>query len=476
MKMKNFTNLLYKDFLLLIRDFWGVVLLFLMPWALVLMMTYLQDSTFRSVNENHIPLYLLNNDNDSLGFMVSRQLLESNIFDVSTENNGRYLTAEEVEEAVSRGDYLIGVIIPEYATKWLRENVRESVERAFNGDSDEDDDNNDESGNSVDVNGESKKNDDSEIADSEEEGEKKDEEDGDDNKENGYEDDTIVISSHPFDIKLLVDPTAKQSFRISLIRAIRENALKVQNELLLKEITRQVNRIVPIPVNLNVTNELITINESYAQSEKAKIIPNSTQHNVPAWSMFAIFFIVISLAGNMIREREIGCFNRLMTMPCSFHSYILSKVSVYICVCLLQLALIILTGMFIIPLLGLPALKLGHSILALLTMSVSSSLAAIGYGLAIGSIARTNQQASIFGAVSVVILAAIGGVWIPTFIMPHFMQIISNASPLNWGLNGFNEIFVRDAGLCGILPYASASFVFFIITLIISYRKAYSRL
>ena len=418
--MKNFINLLYKDFLLLVRDFWGVVLLFLMPWALVLMMTYLQDSTFRSINENRISLYLLNNDSDSLGDMVSRQILESNIFEVSTEVDGYTLSEKEVEEAVSHGDFLIAVIIPENATARLRENVQRGVEHAFNGG-----------------------------------------------------DEIEIVASQSLEIKLLIDPAAKQSFRTSLIGAMRENALAVQNKLLLSEITRQVNRIVPMPINLNIDTEgLITISESYAQSDKARIIPNSTQHNVPAWSMFAIFFIVISLAGNMIREREIGCFNRLMTMPCSFHSYILSKVGVYMCVCLLQLALMILTGMFLIPLLGLPALKLGHSIVALFAMAISSSLAAIGYGLAIGSVARTNQQASIFGAVSVVILAAIGGVWIPTFIMPRFMQIISCISPLNWGLNGFNDIFVRDAGFFDVLPYVSASVIFFVFTLIISYRKA----
>lgn len=439
--MNHFIRLLFKDFLLLIRDFWGVVLLFLMPWALVLMMTYLQDSTFRSVNETRIPLYLLNSDRDSLGNMVTRQLQESRIFDVSTGADGSSLSPDEVEEAVSRGEYLIAVIIPENATARLRENVRREIARAFNGDEDMD---------------------------------------SDDTSEEDSPNDSIknsVLESgrgagYPLEIKLLVDPTAKQSFRISLIRAMRENALMVQNKLLLNEITQQVNRIVPFPIDLNIdTADMIVISESYAQSEKAKIIPNSTQHNVPAWSMFAVFFIVISLAGNMIREREIGCFNRLMTMPCSFHLYLLSKVGVYLCVCLLQLALIVLTGMYIIPLLGLPALKLGHSLPALFAMSVSSSLAAIGYGLAIGSIARTNQQASIFGAVSVVILAAIGGVWIPTFLMPYFMRIISYVSPLNWGLNGFNELFVRDAGLYDILPYISVSLIFFLITIIISYRS-----
>jgi len=415
--MKNFANLLHKDFLLLIRDFWGVVLLFLMPWALVVLMTYLQDSTFRSVNENRIPLYLLNNDNDSLGIMVSRQILVSNIFDVTTSVNGRQLSEKEVESAVSKGDYLIGIIIPANATIHLRNHVQREVERAFNGEEPDD-----------------------------------------------------SITDQQLEIKMLIDPTTKESFRLSLNRAIRENALIVQNQLLLSEISRQVNRIVPIQINLDmVSGEIIAIDESYAQSGKSNIMPNSTQHNVPAWSMFAIFFIVISLAGNMIREREIGCFDRLMTMPCSFHLYLLSKVGVYFCVCLLQLTLIILTGMYIIPLFGLPALKLGHSLPALAAMSVSSPLAAIGYGLAIGSIARTNQQASIFGAVSVVIFAAIGGVWIPTFIMPHFMQIISKVSPLNWGLNGFNNIFVRDSGLIEVLPYFSASILFFLITILISY-------
>jgi ABC-2 type transport system permease protein len=225
-----------------------------------------------------------------------------------------------------------------------------------------------------------------------------------------------------------------------------------------------------MPVNLDFdTGGMISIEESYALSAKTKIIPNSIQHNVPAWSMFAIFFIVISLAGNMIREREIGCYNRLMTMPCSFHLYLFSKICIYLIVCLLQLSLMIVTGMYLTPLMGLPALKLGHSFLALAVMSVSASLAAIGYGLAIGSLARTNQQASIFGAVSVVILAAIGGVWIPVFIMPYYMQVISRISPLNWGLNGFNDLFVRDSGMLEVMPYFLSLLLFFALTLLIAY-------
>ena len=415
-KMKRFKALLYKDFLLLVRDFWGLVLLFAMPWALVLLMTNLQDSTFRSINENRIPVYLLNADRDSLGNMISRQLLANSIFEISTEVDGKSLTEDEVEESVSKGDFLIGIIIPEHSTQKLREHIWNVVDETFNGES---------------------------------------------------------MPEYPetLTIKVLIDPTAKSSFRTTLAGAIRENALTIQNQLLFREIANRVNALIPMPINLDFdTGNIISIQESYAQSATAKIMPNSTQHNVPAWSMFAIFFIVISLAGNMIREREIGCYNRLMTMPCSFHLYLFSKICVYLAVCLLQLCLMIITGMYLTPLLGLPALKLGHSIIALTMMSISASLAAIGYGLVIGSLARTNQQASVFGAVSVVILAAIGGVWIPVFIMPYYMQIISRVSPLNWGLNGFNDLFVRDSGLMEVMPYVLSLLLFFALTLFISYR------
>lgn len=414
--MKRFTALLEKDFLLLIRDIWGLVLLFLMPWALVLLMTYLQDSTFRVVHENRIPLYLLNADNDSLGNMIGQQIGATAIFDISTSKEGVTLTEKELEKAVSRGDFMLGIIIPEHSTKRLRERIKQHVEQAFNGEAIND------------------------------------------------------VDGEELFVRILIDPTTKSSFRSTLVSSMKENALMIQNKLIFSEITRQVNQLIPMPVNLNMdTSNLISIRESYAQSEKTKILPNSVQHNVPAWSMFAIFFIVISLAGNMIREREIGCYNRLMTMPCSFHAYLCSKIVVYLIVCLLQLTLIILTGIFITPLLGLPALKLGHSVMALVGMSVSASLAAIGYGLAIGSVARTDQQASVFGAVSVVILAAIGGVWIPTLVMPYFMQLISRISPLNWGLNGFNDFFVRDADFTDVLPYITSLLVFFAIALFISY-------
>jgi ABC-2 type transport system permease protein len=79
-------------------------------------------------------------------------------------------------------------------------------------------------------------------------------------------------------------------------------------------------------------------------------------------------------------------------------------------------------------------------------------MAATGYGVLIGVYFRTPQQALSFGSVSVVILSAIGGVWVPVYVMPELLQDISRFSPMSWGLESFNDLFLRQASISTILP------------------------
>jgi len=406
MKIKS---LLYKDFLLLIRDKAGLALMFLMPLALVMLMAYLQESTFNTITESRVPLLLLNADRDSLGNAVERHIIATNIFEVHTKTGNDSLTEAALERAVARGNYQIGIVIPQHTTSNIRHGVQMSILKAFN-----------------------------------------------------HIQEPLIFDT--LNIVVYVDPTTKNSFRATLMSAVREYAAAIQNEFVNREIIESVNKIVAFPIgDVHINNNPVQIREQYARLDESRIIPNSSQHNVPAWGMFAIFFIVISLSGNIIKERDDGSFTRLLTMPCPYWLYILSKIITYLVVCLLQLTMMFIMGIYVLPLMGLPALTMGHSWLALILVSLSASLAAIGYGIVIGKIAVNNQQAAIFGSISVVILAAVGGVWIPTFLMPQAMLIVSKLSPLNWGLSGFYDIFVRDGNWFSVLPESATLFLFFIL-------------
>jgi ABC-2 type transport system permease protein len=47
----------------------------------------------------------------------------------------------------------------------------------------------------------------------------------------------------------------------------------------------------------------------------------------------------------------------------------------------------------------------------------------------LGTVADTQEQSAPFGATSVVVLA-VGGIWVPVFLMPEFMQTIAKFSPM----------------------------------------------
>jgi ABC-2 type transport system permease protein len=147
-------------------------------------------------------------------------------------------------------------------------------------------------------------------------------------------------------------------------------------------------------------------------------------------------------------------------MPGSYATIMLSKILVYLIVCYLQFISIILMGVYVFPLFGLTALYITGKMASLTVMAFCAALAAIGYGIAVGTIARTHQQAAIFGSISVVILAAVGGIWVPVFMMPPFFRVFSAASPMNWGLNGFYDILVRNASLSDVLHYGVWMFLF----------------
>jgi len=419
--MRILFRLAYKDYLVIVRDKGGLAMLFLMPLALVLIMTSLQDNTFRAINESGIRMVILNGDRDSLGIAIEQEIKRSNFFNIRHEIDHKTPTDQSIREAVAAGRFQIGMIIPPGATQHIRDQVKSSVEGLFAGDS------------------------------------------------------TELPGVDSLIIKMYIDPATKNSMRSTLQGSIREFAAQVESHIILNELTREINKHLMVPVaNLNRMNrETVFYKEEYVARGNKNVIPNSAQHNVPAWTLFAMFFIVIPFASAMIKEKEDGSLSRLLTMPGSYTTIMLSKILVYLVVCYLQFISIMLMGVYLFPHFGLPALYITGKLTSLAVMAFAAALAAIGYGIAIGTIARTHQQAAIFGSISVVILAAVGGIWVPIFMMPPFFRVFSAASPMNWGLNGFYDILVRNASLTDVLHYGvwMILFAFFCVIVALYYHR-----
>ena len=118
---------------------------------------------------------------------------------------------------------------------------------------------------------------------------------------------------------------------------------------------------------------------------------------------------------------------------------------------------------------GLPVLDIGNHIYALVVLTFSVAITAVGYGFFIGTIFDTPQQTAIFGGISILIMSALGGIWVPLNIMPKTMQLIANISPLNWALKGYYELFIKAGGWHEIQGQVLKLGLFFILSVGLSY-------
>lgn len=414
---------IYKEYKVLIRDKAALAVMFLMPMALVFIVTIIQDSTFKSVNETSVPLLFVDNDKDSLSFKLEAALMQTHFFNVEKED----ISEEETRNLVAEGKFLIGIIIPKNSSQQLRSRAQEKVLALF------------PSGDSVKIK---------------------------------------TQDANRVHLKLFFDPVTKQSFKVSISGAIDRIVSGIEMQSMVSSMRSELKELFPEGQNVETDNTpIVQIEERYAGKNETEIIPNSVQHNVPAWTMFAMFFICIPLAGNIIREREDGSAFRLLTMPGSYLNVLLGKIILFLIVNLIQFVLMLMIGIYILPAIGLPKLDIGHNYIALFAIALSSGFAATGYGLLIGTVSNSQDQASLFGAVSVVILAALGGVWVPTFVMPELMRQISSISPLNWGLEAFYGVFLRDLGFAGIGLQMLKLIIFFVACVGLSfYYQTYKRM
>lgn len=193
----------------------------------------------------------------------------------------------------------------------------------------------------------------------------------------------------------------------------------------------------------------IELSYAYARNGAAEA-PSAVQQNVPAWLVFAVFFVAVPFSNAFIKERQQGVLRRLRSTNIGASAQFVGKLAPYFLINQLQVGLMLLVGAYLVPLLGGEALALNGRPLGFIALSAALSIAALGLAMLIAVIARTSEQATLSTGVGAIVLAAIGGVIVPKFVMPEAMQAVAAFSPMAWGVDGFLELLLRGGGVLDI--------------------------
>lgn len=180
--------------------------------------------------------------------------------------------------------------------------------------------------------------------------------------------------------------------------------------------------------------------------------PDTYQQTVPGYTVMYVFFIISYLSSAIQDERRNGTFKRLLSLPVSRRSFLGGKLLTGLIIGLAQVAIIFGVGFFVF------GLDLGQDLVALFLLSVSLVAAATAIGLA----AATTNAGSVLIA-PVIVGALLGGCMFPIDLMPQFLRTISYVVPHSWAMTGYQNLLARGQGLLQILPQIGVLWAFAVI-------------
>jgi ABC-2 type transport system permease protein len=385
-----------KDIRILLRDKVGISLMFIMPVILVVVVTSIQNSTFQLVNKNKLSIIINNSDTGQASKQLIKAIDKIGMFKASQVSGDK--TEQQIAEAMHQHDAMLGVIIPSNFSAKVAAKSKSVAGKAL--------------------------------------------------KSFGLEGDPVKNVGDVDPLTVYYNPILQDNIRLSVQGALRSALQLVESRETLRSLYFSINeKQLPESLENEMLNNKTAITEIPVSKDGTRSTPNATQHNVPAWTIFAMFFIIMSLGGSVVREKISGSFIRLKTLPTNYLVGLLSKQITYMVVTMLQAAVIFSMGIWLFPFLGLPSLNLPSDILALIIVTVVCGWCAVSYAMCVGVFAQTQEQANGFGAVSIVILASIGGLMVPSFAMQGFFKSAANLSPMHWCLQAYYTLFLEGGKL-----------------------------
>ena len=416
--LRQIFAIMIKDWQVLVRDRGGMVSLFLMPIMFILVMSAAQQGMYEVADkDNPLQILVVNNDTGDYAAEAITALESVEGIQALTSYEGTAITQAYAEELIVENLFDVAVVFPnDFSERVLAAATDDSVEPAL--------------------------------------------------------------------VNFIADPATSYQFlapiRGALEGFIREQAAYAQMPLRLQsgfdslaaQVPEQqapfvqevgtmfINGLTSGDEDLASGSLGIQFEQSTPAAYKAPQFPTAAEQNVPGYTIFGVFFIIQVIAGSFLQEKQEGTFRRLLVAPLAQVTLLLGKMLPYYLINLVQVASMFAIGHFVF------GMNLGSSPGAMILITMATAAAATGLGLFVATLAKTQEQIGGLSTMLALTLAAVGGMMVPTFTMPEFMQMISKISPHNWALSAYQDIIVRGLGFNDILlecaVLAGFALVFFI--------------
>jgi ABC-2 type transport system permease protein len=183
-----------------------------------------------------------------------------------------------------------------------------------------------------------------------------------------------------------------------------------------------------------------------AASEVGAEIPSGFEQSSAGQLVTWTLITLVGASEVFVNERLGGTLRRLFVTPTSKSTVLSGKITGRLGMGLVQMAILIGFGALLFD------VNWGQSLLALVLVALAFALAAVAFGVMLGTFSKTRGQASGLTILSSMLMAALGGAWWPLEVTPQIYQMVVKILPTTWAMMAFNDIIVRGAGVADVLP------------------------
>lgn len=164
-------------------------------------------------------------------------------------------------------------------------------------------------------------------------------------------------------------------------------------------------------------------------------------HAFSAMAVMMLLFTVVGAGGTLLQERNEGTLTRLQLTPAAGNAVLLGKLGSVGLIALLQLVVLFAFAGLVY---GVPVLA---DPLPLALVSCSWVLLAVGIGLFLAVVCRSQKQLEGLSTLIILVMSALGGAWFPREITPEWFRAVGSFLPVAWAMDAFHGIFWYGKGL-----------------------------
>jgi len=393
--------LTWKDLKIFFKDPGAVALTFLQPFMFIVVMSYALGGLFRPGGEP-IRLLAVNQDRGTQAAALLRELDAVEAFEVETTWEGQPLTREMAEALIVQGKRSLALIFPSDFSEVLEQDPAAAPRRT-----------------------------------------------------------TRVL--------VIVDPTTSDSFLEPILGTLRglierriytamlPRGLDYLFEQLAPQTPAEQRERFKAQAQEAISGGLLGGEEPVVQVERAtpagmrvEQYPDAFQQNVPGYTIYGLFWIVSLLAHSVLEEKREGTFRRLQVAPMKRAVMLAGKMLPYYLINLIQLTVMLGASRLLF------GMGLGHSPAGLVAVSLAAAATATGMGVLVAALVRTEAQAGGLTVLLLLTMSALGGCFVPRFIMPGWLKTLGLITPHAWALEAYQDLLVRGYGLREVWPKVAA--------------------